>query len=260
MSDYRGRFLWSELLTNDPAKATAFYTTVVGWGTEAWPGMDAPYQVWRRGEVPIGGLMELPAEAKAAGAPSHWLAYIGTPDVDQTVASAEKAGGKVWVAPRDIPSVGRFAVLADPGGVMFAVYKPEADPGPDEAPTLGDCSWREIVAGDPDQSWKFFSGLFGWEKKGAAHDMGPMGPYQEYGRPGDARALGGLYKKPADMPGPPHLMLYFRVADVSKAAEVVKTHGGQVLHGPAEVPGGDFILTCLDPQGAAFSLHHTSKG
>lgn len=113
MSDYRGRFLWSELLTNDPAKATAFYTAVVGWGTDAWPGMDAPYQVWMRGDAPIGGLLELPSAAKAQGAPSHWLAYIGTPDVDQTVAAAQKAGGKLVVAPSDIPTIGRIAVLAD---------------------------------------------------------------------------------------------------------------------------------------------------
>jgi uncharacterized protein len=259
MSDFRGRFLWYELLTTDPDHAKAFYTTVVGWGTDRWPGMAVPYTIWTRGGVPIGGLMELPAEAKAQGAPTHWLAYIGTPDVDKTVASAVKSGGRVWVAPRDIPAVGRFAVLADPGGAMFAAYKPEADPGPETAPTLADCSWNEIVAADPAPSWAFFSGLFGWEKKGEAHDMGPMGPYQEYGRPGDVRPLGGIFKKPAEIPGPPHLMLYFRVADVAKSAEVVLAQGGQVLHGPVEVPGGDFILMCLDPQGGAFALHHTTR-
>jgi predicted enzyme related to lactoylglutathione lyase len=36
--------------------------------------------------------------------------------------------------------------------------------------------------------------------------------------------------------------------------------GGQVLHGPMVVPGGDMIVTCLDPQGALFTLHSTGKG
>ena len=35
MSDFRGRFLWYELLTSDPAKAMAFYTTVVHHTTKA---------------------------------------------------------------------------------------------------------------------------------------------------------------------------------------------------------------------------------
>jgi hypothetical protein len=83
-----------------------------------------------------------------------------------------------------------------------------------------------------------------------------MGIYQEYGLPGMAFPLGGIFKKPAEMPAPPHFMLYFRVADVHAKASEVKSLGGQILNGPMEVPGGDFIVNCLDPQGAAFSLHH----
>ena len=30
--------------------------------------------------------------------------------------------------------------------------------------------------------------------------------------------------------------------------------GGSVMMGPMEVPGGAWILNCLDPQGAYFSL------
>jgi len=260
MSDYRGRYLWYELLTSDSAKAMAFYTTVLGWTTEASPIADMPYHLWMRGAAPIGGVMELPPEAKANGAGPHWEAYIGTPDLDGTVAAARKGGAQVLLGPKDLPGIGRLAVLADPGGLVFAAYQPAQEPEPAAAPVLGDCSWHELVVNDPSRSWTLFHGLFGWDHKSEAHDMGPMGVYQEYGRPGDPRPLGGIYKKPADMPGPPHLLLYFRVADVARSAEVVKAGGGQVLHGPVEVPGGDFILMCLDPQGAAFALHHTTKG
>src|SRR5262245_32559051 len=261
MSDILGRYVWYELLTSDPARAKAFYKAVLGWTTEPFPG-EPPYGIWRRGDTGIGGVMELPAEVRASGAPSHWLAYIGTPDVDRTVKDAEKAGGKVHVAPQDIPTVGRFSVLADPDGVMFNAFTPLPRPEPPAAPAaplIGDCSWREIAAADPKRSWAFFSGLFGWEKKGEGHDMGAAGIYQEYGLKGDPVPLGGIYKKPADMPGPPHIMLYFHVADVGKSGEVVKTNGGQVLMGPIEVPGGDFISLCMDATGAAFSLHHTPK-
>jgi predicted enzyme related to lactoylglutathione lyase len=256
MSDYRGRFLWYELLTVDPAAAQAFYTKLVGWGLEKWsaPGMD--YMMWKRGETPIGGVLDLPAASRAAGVPSHWMAYIGTPEVDATVAQAKKLGARIHVPPQDIPQQGRFAVLGDPHGVVFAVYTPLREPAPPRSPELGDCSWHEIAAGDDKQAFEFFSALFGWEKHGPGHDMGPLGHYQEYGVPGMRWPLGGIYKRPDDMPGPPHVLLYFRVDDVGPKAAQLKALGGQVVNGPMEVPGGDHIVVCVDPQGAAFALHH----
>jgi hypothetical protein len=35
--------------------------------------------------------------------------------------------------------------------------------------------------------------------------------------------------------------------------------GGQVLSGPIEVPGGDMIAHCLDPQSAAFAVHASAQ-
>lgn len=34
---------------------------------------------------------------------------------------------------------------------------------------------------------------------------------------------------------------------------------GPMGNGPMEVPGGDWILNCVDPQGAAFSLHQQKR-
>jgi predicted enzyme related to lactoylglutathione lyase len=62
--------------------------------------------------------------------------------------------------------------------------------------------------------------------------------------------------KPKEMAHvPPHWGIYFRVPDVDAAAERVKSNGGQVLNGPMDVPGGDRVVNCMDPQGAFFSLH-----
>lgn len=260
MAELRGRFLWYELMTPDPPAARAFYTTLLGWGLESWTGADGPYVMWTRGGTAIGGSMPLPEEALRAGAMPHWLAYIGTPDVDATARQAEQAGGKVMVKPQDIPQVGRFAVLTDPHGALFAVFAPAQEPAPAAPAQVGDCSWHELAAGDASQAWDFYARLFGWEKRGEGHDMGPAGVYQEYGCPGITEPLGGIFNKPAEMPGPPHFTLYFRVEDVRQAAETVKSLGGQVLNGPMEVPGGDMIVNCLDPQGAVFSLHHRKQG
>jgi predicted enzyme related to lactoylglutathione lyase len=67
--------------------------------------------------------------------------------------------------------------------------------------------------------------------------------------------MGGMFDKPAAMPGPPAWVFYVRVGDLERALAAVKSGGGQVLNGPTEVPGGDTIVNCMDPQGALFSLH-----
>jgi uncharacterized protein len=44
------------------------------------------------------------------------------------------------------------------------------------------------------------------------------------------------------------------VDSIAAAVERVKTGGGKVLHGPTEVPGGSWVITGQDPQGATFAL------
>jgi uncharacterized protein len=81
-----------------------------------------------------------------------------------------------------------------------------------------------------------------------------MGTYQMFDRPHGM--IGGMMTKPQEMKDvPPNWQIYFRVPDVHAAAGVVKATGGQVLNGPMEVPGGDWIANAMDPQGAAFGLH-----
>ncbi|RPJ81944.1 MAG: VOC family protein, partial [Acidobacteria bacterium] len=235
-TDWRGRFVWYELMTTDPTAAKDFYTKVVGWGTQDWEGSTPQYSMWTRGETPVGGLMQLPEEARKGGAPPHWLAYVAVPDVDATVEQAKGMGAMVYVPPTDIPEVGRFAVLADPQGATFAVFRSEAhEDMPDNSPQVGDFSWHELLTTNQEAAFRFYTTLFGWQKT-TAMDMGPMGVYQMYGVPG--RELGGMFNKPPDMPAPPHWMLYVKVDDINQATERVKSAGGQILNGPMEVPGG----------------------
>src|SRR5689334_16249786 len=107
----RGRFVWHDLNTTDPRAGEAFYTSVVGWKILPWA--DTPdYRMWTRPDgFMLGGIMPLGDDAKAMGAPPHWLPYIATTDVDSTAKQAEGLGGKTLVPPTDIPKVGRFAVV-----------------------------------------------------------------------------------------------------------------------------------------------------
>jgi uncharacterized protein len=251
-AEIRGQFVWHELMTTDPQAAGAFYSKVLPWKTQ--PSGMPDYTLWVSGKTQTGGLMAQPESARQSGAPPSWLVYIGTPDVDATAAAAERLGGKVLRAPGDIPGVGRFAVLADPQGAAFAVFKPGGSPPPEGAPST-DFSWHELATSDQHAALSFYSELFGWSR-GPAHDMGPAGTYQliEHG----GAQVGGAYKL-MDASKPPHWLTYISVASVDKAAAAAKAAGGRVTQGPMEVPGGSRIAQILDPQGGAFAVHEPAK-
>lgn len=114
-----GAFSWSELMTTDPAAATAFYGELFGWTLEKMD-MGMPYHVIKVGDAAIGGIMGMPPGAPA-GRPPMWASYVTVADVDSLVEKVEALGGKVHVPPQDIPTVGRFAVIQDPQGAVLNV-------------------------------------------------------------------------------------------------------------------------------------------
>ena len=67
--------------------------------------------------------MPLTEDMKSHGVPPNWLVYIGTEDVDASAGKAKELGATVHMPPTDIPNVGRFAVLMDPTGAAFALFK-----------------------------------------------------------------------------------------------------------------------------------------
>jgi len=250
--DRRGRFVWHELMTNDVPSALKFYTKVVGWKAAPYP--DDPSYTLLSGKGPNAqaGVMTMPPDAKAMGAAPHWLNYIGSPDVDSSVARATEFGATVLVPPQDIPKIGRFTVLKDPFGATFAIFTPTGEGMGGGSRELGEFSWHELITPDPSGAFEFYSRLFGWENAGNM-DMGPMGNYQMFGL--DGGQMGGIYRQPADMPGPPSWLPYVLVPDTKRASQLIAAAGGRVINGPMEVPGGDWIVAGIDPEGVMFALH-----
>ena len=242
----RGRFVWHELMTPDTSGAHAFYAKVVGWKTQAFEH-DPSYQMFAAGSGPLGGSV-----AQASGTP-HWLHYVGTPDIEATVQAAKSRGASVTKEVTSIPNGGKYAVLADPQGAAIAVYQSGSDAGKESPPKRGEFSWHELATSDWRAAIDFYSAVFGWEKM-AEHDMGPeMGKYVLFGSNGVQR--GGMFNKPAAMPGGPGWLGYVRVKDVNDAVKKAKAARGTLVNGPMEVPGGDWIAQFVDPYGAMFAVH-----
>ena len=237
-------------MTTDTKSAANFYTKLVGWKTKAFD-QNPGYTMFTVKGRSVAGLMALPEP----DSPLMWLAYIGTPNVDETARQAEGLGGKVLKKPTDIPTIGRFTIIQDPQSALFVAFTPlmSAAPPPDPNPAVDDFPWHELTTTDWRGALAFYKSLFGWEET-QSMDMGPeMGTYQMFGWKG--RNMGGMMNKPRQSPGPPAWLSYLKAADAKKAAATIKKLGGQIINGPMEVPDGSWIVAGLDLQGAAFAVN-----
>jgi predicted enzyme related to lactoylglutathione lyase len=247
-----GRHVWSELMTSDPAAAEAFYKNIVGWTSAPFEGSPMPYTLFkRRGDVGVAGVMRTP---DGMNMPPFWAMYIAVPNIEEAVAKIKKLGGRELSEVITVPTVGRMQMMTDPQGASFYIHEPEPrDVSPDADPEIGEPSWLELMTTDAPAAMSFYESLFNWQPS-EAMDMGPDGKYQMFNR--GSRMIGGMMNKPAHLAdAPPFWTIYFRVPDINAAADRVKAHGGRILNGPMEVPGGDWIVNAIDPQGAAFALH-----
>jgi predicted enzyme related to lactoylglutathione lyase len=253
MSKYQGKFIWYDVMTTDTKAAESFYKRVIGWSAQDSGMGDRSYTLFSMGPTMVGGLMPITEEARKMGVPPCWTGYVAVDNVDDYAKRVKKAGGAVHRGPEDIPGVGRFAVVADPHGAVFIIMKGSSEEGPkDAAPgTPGHIGWRELHAGDGKKAFDFYSGLFGW-KKVEALDMGPMGVYQTFST-GNGAAAGGMMTRTPDTPAP-FWLYYFNVDALDAAVARAAAAGGKLCMGPHQVPTGQWIAQCTDPQGASFAM------
>jgi hypothetical protein len=251
MIDYHGRFVWYELMTTDVAAAKAFYAKVVGWGTKEVATPDRPHTLFTAGGALAGGVTGLPEDARKMGGPPMWIGYVGVGDVDTTVARIKRLGGAVHVPPTNIPDMSRFSVVSHPQMALLAVLT-WLKPGQHQHAALNEqrrVGWHELLAGDAEAALSFYGELFDWRKVEA--DPGSLSTYRLFSVGG--QTIGGMLTKPP-LVHVAHWLYYFNVGDIDAASERVRSGGGQVLGGPVEVPAGNWIARCVDPQGAVFAL------
>jgi uncharacterized protein len=117
----------SLLHTTDPERSKAFYGAVFGWQTAPFGPPQCQADLWRLPGY-VGGLPSQPVPRDVVGvmvpveggAPPHWSVDFWVDDADATAKHAAGLGGRVIVAPHDMPGF-RNAVLADPQGPIFSV-------------------------------------------------------------------------------------------------------------------------------------------
>ena len=121
-----GALCWSELTTTDPKAAESFYTKLFGWTPKhSAPSAVMDYTEFSVNGRPSIGMMKMPANMPP-GVPSYWMPYFQVADCDAATNKAKGLGASAMVGPQDIPGTGRFSILSDKQGAMFALYTPLA--------------------------------------------------------------------------------------------------------------------------------------
>ncbi|MEI7745051.1 MAG: VOC family protein [Chloroflexota bacterium] len=115
-----GHFTWAELNARGFEGVTPFYADVFGWSAHRFPMPDGSvYTRFTAGDAPIAGGLEMHAMVPSA-VPSHWSVHFAVDDTDAAYRRAIGAGGAEMLPPTAYPG-GRFAILRDPQGGVFAV-------------------------------------------------------------------------------------------------------------------------------------------
>jgi hypothetical protein len=114
-----GAFSWTELTTSDPKDARRFYGKLLGWQFQDMDMGSGTYTVINVAGQGVGGITAVPPNAQ--GMAPAWGGYVTVDDVDAVVSKVAGLGGRVLLAPMDIPTVGRFATIMDPQGATLSL-------------------------------------------------------------------------------------------------------------------------------------------
>jgi predicted enzyme related to lactoylglutathione lyase len=253
-----GRFVWYDLFTTDQEASKKFYADLLGWQYENYDMGGADYPMIKVGEAYMGGIASM--KDPAAAGPPHWTSYVSVEDVDATCKRVEELGGKVVVSPTDIPTVGRFAVIADPQGAIIAPFKP-LKPSEAEEPEVtpeGMVCWRECLCGDSAAVAEFYRQVFGWRVETQDMDSPGGGTNRYHLFYAGEKMIGGTMDMPpqaAEAGAPPHWLYYLKVTDVDALAAKTTELGGSVACPPMDIPGIGRFCVIDDPQGATVALY-----
>jgi len=249
MADYtHGRFVWRDLLAKNLDASKRFYGELFGWTTKEFPG-PSPYYVIQAGEKMIGGIMPIP---KGEPYPPFWMSYVSVSDVDACAERAKSAGGKIHRAPTDIPTVGRFAIIADPNGGTTAAFKSiQGDPQRDDMMGVNVFCWESLQTPNPKADIGFYKKVYGWIES-TFGDAITLGTGE-----GMANQLASVTAAPSGMPT--SWTTYVAVVSLSGARDRVKRLGGSIVVEAVPVPTMGAFAVVQDPDKAVICLFEPEK-
>jgi uncharacterized protein len=254
---------WVDTLRPDPEGAAGFYAALFGWSVENQMPPDSPrsYFVCKQHGRDVAAVGSRPS----GDAPPDWNTYVWVDSVDDAVSKAVGAGGGVAREPVESFDGGRMAVLSDPAGAVFCVWRPGTHRGAELVNAPG--AWAMSILNTPDAEGakRFYGALFGWETQtfdagGSELTMwrlpGYVGGKPEQPVPRDVVAV--MVTLAAEEVAP-QWGVNFWVDDADAIAAQAEQLGGKVVVAPYDGPGFREAVVA-DPEGAAVSVSQLIAG
>lgn len=240
-----GKFVFHELVSDDPERAEAFYGGLFGWQFRELE--DGYSLIEADGEV-IGGLVRHLSE-DAGRSENQWISSLSVKDVDAAVALIRERGGELLEGPQTLPPRGRLAIVKDPQGALLVLLRAENGDPPDSTPVPGRWLWDELWTRDPKAAQGFYQDLAGYGAAALGESTGDWYLLLSSGE----RPRAGIVQ----LPWPeltPSWLPYLRVSDVPATIERATELGGSLLLVPAASVESGQVAILADPTGAVFGI------
>ncbi|SEB58892.1 hypothetical protein SAMN04489806_1202 [Paramicrobacterium humi] len=106
-----------DIPVSDMQKAKSFYSELFGWQIAEAPGYEG-YPMWRApNQISGGGLAPRSADF------SQPRSYVEVDSIDDTIAAALEAGGRVIMQKQPISDTSWWAAITDPDGNAIGLYE-----------------------------------------------------------------------------------------------------------------------------------------
>ena len=217
-----GKFVWFDLLTEDPETARHFYSELFGWTFEPFDE-DGEYHLLRNDGVAIGGVARVERDDPEVPE-SLWLPTLSVENVDAATVLVMQTGGEVVRRPENFPGRGRLVAVRDPVGAGLLLLRSEGGDPPDGERPIGGWLWTDLWTTDGEEASSFYAALVGYEAKDIATDQDHV--YRVLGRDGRARA-GMVVLRTAQVQD--SWLPYVRVADLEETLALAEANGGRLV-------------------------------
>src|SRR5262249_6074478 len=212
---------WVDLSVDDPGKAKAFYSALLGWQAQQGPPEAGGYLLCEVDGRPVAGIGP---KLGSSDQPSAWTTYLASENADDTAAKITSAGGQVFMVPFDVMDAGRMCLASDPSGAVFGIWQAGTLTGMQLANEPCSVGWHENMSRDVEGNKAFYHAVFGYQYD----DMSEVElNYATFKTTGEAMGgIGDLTSTLAPAEYPAHWMTYFTVADTDDVVQMATNLGG----------------------------------
>lgn len=247
-----GQFIWGDLFTDTPSVAIEFYTELFGWTTKIHTEGAAKYTLFLNGEKAIGGIVYRPSEADdSQEANARWIGYVYVENIESSIESIKKEGGKILLKPFSIESRGQIAITSDSQGSLVGLIQPSTPKKANNGPENGDWVWVQLFSRNPENAVEFYSKVFGYE----ISEESSTSVENDFLLSIDETPIASLSPIPSDLKASGGWLGVVKTDDVPAAVEKAISLGGKVISNIHIEGVKDTYAIISDPLGGAIALY-----